>query len=397
MNKFVHIPHLGHPVVLVPRELMRRPASARRMMFVGTGAGDPLPAAPAIVDWSKGNSLSFPIDGNDKYGDCYYAAMCHAVQAMTGCVGAEAVFDVNAVINRYLKVSGGDNGLSDGQVYPEWKAGIVGPNGPHKILDDLTISPTDDVGIRLAMYLFGPVLFTAALPDAWIANPKPGDTWTAGRPDQNNGHAMALTGVNAAGNYQDQTWGFNPPIQLTPAGLKSADPEIITVFSLDWFNAQGYAPNGYHYTQLAAWWQALGGKALPPSPFPAPTPGPTPPTPTPGATYMVLTGTLGSLDAFDASVAKAQAAGWLVQGGPSLSGLTIAQAVVRMPVTGLGPVCEFGWSDHEETTPSPGTIADVRTLITQALAILTPLVATYPKLRYVLLVLQTVLVLLPAS
>jgi hypothetical protein len=64
--------------------------------------------------------------------------------------------------------------------------------------------------------------------------------------------------------------------KLTPAGLKVCDPSGFVVFSLRWFNAAGYAPNGLHYDQLAAMWTAAGGKALPASPFPAPTPAPVP-------------------------------------------------------------------------------------------------------------------------
>lgn len=240
-----------------------------------------LPSPPAVYDWTKGNTLSFPILGNDQYGDCYYAAVCHQSQTYTGNSGTECSFDENAVIRRYLAIAGGDNGLDDGTIMPEWKGGIVGPNGPRKILDEMTVVPTDKQAIALAQWAFGGTIFTASLLDSWLANPQPGQTWDAGgTPDPTAGHAMVLNGKDADGTYRLQTWGFNPPIKLTQAGLEAADPELIVAFSLDWFNPKGYAPNGLHYTTLSPLWQTLGGVALPASPFPPPGP-PVPPVPPP--------------------------------------------------------------------------------------------------------------------
>ncbi len=283
-NKLVHIPHLGHSICLVPREQLRRRTNGKTfsMPWHLRGIVTQLPTPPVPFSWSKGNILSYPIFGNDRYGICYMAACGHGSQTFTGNAGMECTFDVNAMIARYLKLSGGDNGLGDMQMMPEWKSGIIGPNGPRKILAEMTVNPADDASTALAMWVFCGLIFTAALPDTWVANPMPGNTWDAGRPDENNGHAMFLTGKQANGTYELQTWGFNPPINLTPAGLKSADPELIVAFSLDMFNAAGVAPCGLTYAQCATIWQQCGGGSLPPSPFPAP-PGPVPPAPVPPA------------------------------------------------------------------------------------------------------------------
>ncbi len=282
--KSVHIKHIGQSICLVPRDQLRRRSNGKTfgMPWHLRGILGQLPTPPASFSWSRG--LTYPIFGNDQYGDCYYAAVAHASQTYTGNAGAECSFNLAALVARYKVLSGGDNGLGDMQIMPEWKAGIVGPNGPRKILAEMTVNPADDASTALAMWVFCGLILTVALPDTWVANPKPGDTWDKGTPDQNNGHAIILTGKQGNGTYELQTWGFSPPINLTPAGLKSADPELIVAFSLDMFNAAGVAPCGLTYAQCATVWQMCGGGSLPPSPFPAPpgpAPVPVPPTPVP--------------------------------------------------------------------------------------------------------------------
>lgn len=266
----------------INRELLRRRSSGRTLAIPThlKAIRAAIPTPPAVFSWTKGRSIQYPILGNDTVGDCYYAAALHKVQTDTGNNGAQAEFDAQAVISRYEQISGGDNGLGDAQIYPEWKAGLLGPNGPHKILDDMTVRPDDAAGIALAMFAFGGVLWTASLPDAWVQDENPGTTWDAATPDPNNGHAMFLSGKNAKGGYDLETWGFTQPINLTQAGLESADPEVIAVFSMEWFDKSGRAPNGLHYADLAPLWTSLGGIQLPANPFPAPAPTP-PPHPTP--------------------------------------------------------------------------------------------------------------------
>jgi hypothetical protein len=270
-NKSVHVPHLGRNIVLVPRELMRRQEDGRtlRIPYHLKAIAAAIPTPPASFDGSKGRAIKYPILGNDHYGDCYYADAAHCVQTWTGNVGAAAVFDVDALTRRYLQIAGGDHGLNDATIFKEWKSGIIGPNGPHKILDDMTVDPKDDAAIRLGMWAFCGASWTCSLPDEWISSAGPGRVWDAGRPNPANGHAMHLSGYGPD-YYYDETWGIEPPIRLTPAGLKSVDPEVTVQFSLEMFNTVGCAPNGLHYTILAPLWQQLGGAKLPPSPFPPP-------------------------------------------------------------------------------------------------------------------------------
>ena len=241
----------------------------------------PMPPTKLPVDWTKGNALSFPYDGNDQYGDCMYAAACHGDNTWTGNVGAEYVFDTKAIIKSYLKLSGGDNGLDEGMILGEWKKGLASTSSAC-IFDSVDVDPNNANQMQAATYLFGGVQFQLSVPDKWINSFKTGATWDApASPDPKNGHGIHFNGVDSHGHYKLQTWGTYG--WITPAGVAACDPSAFVVASLRWFNSAGYAPNGLHYTQLAPLWVQLGGSPWPASPFPAPapTPTPTPPEPTP--------------------------------------------------------------------------------------------------------------------
>ncbi len=284
----------GKTFVLVPREQMRVKAGTRSACIPRhlKAALATLPIPPPTYDWTKGNTIAFPILGNDQVGDCYYASSCHAVQLWMAMNGMPVTFSQAAVIARYRKLSGGDNGLSDSDIFGnnhngEFYGGIVGPNGPHKILDHMTVDPSDAQAMALTQWAFGGHTYTCSLCNQWLNNAKPGALWDRGTPNPSAGHAIILSGKNAKGNYSLQTWAFNPPIEVTPAGILSSDPEIIVCFSVEWFDPQtGKAPNGLTYDELATLWKTLGGRTLPPSPFTPPTPVPpvpVPPIPVPPA------------------------------------------------------------------------------------------------------------------
>jgi hypothetical protein len=240
--------------------------------------GWPAPTLP--IDYAK--ALTFPMYGNDRLGDCMYAAAAHGDNTFTGNNGAESTFDESILERDYERLSGGDNGLDEGTLIDGWKDGIAGVSAA-SILDALDIDTTDPATMQTAIYLFGGVLFMLDVPDPWC-NTNDGDFWDVpALADQNNGHGTFINGVDASGIYHQLTWGGYR--KLTPAGLKACDPSGFVVFSLRWFNSEGYAPNGKHYTELSSLWTAAGGKPLPASPFPAPAP--TPPAPAPASGIWV--------------------------------------------------------------------------------------------------------------
>src|SRR5438067_1009800 len=98
------------------------------------------PAPPLPIDYAK--ALSFPMYGNDRLGDCMYAAACHADNTFTGNIGTESTFDEATLERDYERLSGGDNGLDEGTLIQGWKAGLAGVKAA-SILDALDIDTTD--------------------------------------------------------------------------------------------------------------------------------------------------------------------------------------------------------------------------------------------------------------
>jgi hypothetical protein len=294
-TKQMLVPQLGQLAHFTDREAMRNGHPVRRYKLYNGATNHALPAATLPIDWTKGDSLPFLMYGNDRLGDCMYAAGAHADNTFTGNASVESTFDEATLEKDYLALSGGDNGLDEGQLVGEWKKGLCS-NPAASILDALDVDPTDAPLVQSALELFGGVLFMLAVPDAWVNNFRTGAVWDApARANPQNGHGIWWNGVDAAGRYKLQTWGTHG--WITPAGVAVCDPSAFVVFSLRWFNSKGIAPNGLSYDQLAAYWVQAGGKTLPPWSGPI-NPPPPPPPPAGGVTLAQAQGwAVGALKA----------------------------------------------------------------------------------------------------
>ena len=253
--KRVPLPKLGIDVFYQDRQLMKKGAPPRQMLLTGS-----YPAIHLPIDWTKNNTLSFPIDGNNVYGDCMYAAACHADNTFTGNTGAESLFNSNTIIQDYLQLSGGDNGLNEGQIVGAWQSGLAN-NPSANILGVLNLDPNNAATMQAAIYFFGGVFFMLAVPDVWHNSFSTGSVWDApATADPSNGHGVWWNGVATNGNYKLQTWGTYG--WITPSGVRVCDPSCFVVFSKRWFNSQGVAPNGMTFDQLAALWEQFGGAPI---------------------------------------------------------------------------------------------------------------------------------------
>jgi hypothetical protein len=261
-TKRVWLPKLHRFAHFKDRHAMKIGHPTRRFRLTGS-----YPAVSLPIDWTKNNTLSFPVYGNDQYGDCMYAAACHGDNTFTGNIGSESSFDLNTIVQDYLQLSGGDNGLNEGQIVGAWKQGLAN-NTAASIIDALELDPNDAPSMQAAIYFFGGILFMLDVPDAWYNSFTTGAIWDApATGDASNGHGVWWNGVDNNGNYKLQTWGTYG--WITPAGVADCDPTCFVVFSSRWFNPQGIAPNGLSYSQLAALWTQFGGNPLPASPQPA--------------------------------------------------------------------------------------------------------------------------------
>lgn len=277
----------GKPVRVVdPSQLQFKSVKKRFSVPANTTPLKDVVPPPATFDWSKGGTISFPMLGNDRKGDCFLVAPLHQIQAWTGMNGITTTFDTNAVITRYTKLSRGDNGLSDEDVIPEWKAGMLGPNGPHKVLDVALVDPADWQSVKTACYYLGGVITTHSLRTTWMTGIKPGMIWDAtGSINPKAGHAVQESGiatVNGKEMLQVNTWGIQ--VYMTKEGLANSGAEVLAAVSVEWFNSKGFSPTGTHYNEVAKYWELCTGHKLPAGLFPDPVgPTPTPPVPIPPA------------------------------------------------------------------------------------------------------------------
>jgi hypothetical protein len=279
VNPQIAVTKNGREFKLVDRERMRLPKTVKA--FAATKVAPAKAALPFTpdpnYDWTKGDSLAFPMLGNDRVGDCFYTASAHFVQTWTGMNGQPTAFDTDILVGRYRQLSPADLGLTAQQMLGEFSQGIIGPNGPWRIFDILSVPVNDRDAILLAQWAFGGTFMTCSLRDTWRygstgMGANAGDTWDddGTTPNPRSGHAMLINGINGDGTYKLQTWGLNPPVHLTQRGLETCDAELIACFSFDWFNAKGFAPNGVHYNDLAELWVTLGGSRPPAGKFPDP-------------------------------------------------------------------------------------------------------------------------------
>lgn len=273
LGKFIHFyDHAKFKAMRAERELRYLDARA-------------LPEVKLPIDFAK--NLSFPMLGNDTDGDCFYASTCHHDQTFTGNIGPQSIFSTAAVLQAYHRLSGGDNGLADSEIQGEWSGRGLAGNADAKAVDYLYIDLKDQVGVQKALACFTGKQFTFAVPNNWINNSDTGSIWDApATPNQNNGHAVHINGIDAQGRYKVQTWGTYT--LMTHAGMLEVDPSAFVVFSERSFDSKGYDSNKRHITEVAKFWKEAGGKEipaailnkypsiLPPSPPIPPTPGPTP-------------------------------------------------------------------------------------------------------------------------
>ncbi len=196
-------------------KLGKRPAvfDSRTLRF-GDYLKTGLPTPPAAVNYGD-KVASWPMYGNDQYGDCTCAAAGHMIQDWTATAGGEVTPPEQAVLQFYEHFVGTppppDAGCNMLDVLKYWRStGLAG----HQILAFAGLEPKNDVQARDALYLFGDVYIGVELPDfavqgdmlavPWVVPPQ-GATGNAA-PNPNNGHCVPAVGYDARNLYV-VTWG----------------------------------------------------------------------------------------------------------------------------------------------------------------------------------------------
>ncbi len=154
--------------------------------------------------------LLFPMDGNDRLGDCTIAAAAHASTTYHGLVGRKSIMSRDAVVKLYLHLTGGiDSGLNALDVLNYWRKHSVSGD---EILAFASINPRNHLHVKQAIALFGGVYLGFQVPRDCIEQFDAHVPWTAG-PLTTDGHAVFAVGytrdvltVLTWGNIQRATW-----------------------------------------------------------------------------------------------------------------------------------------------------------------------------------------------
>jgi hypothetical protein len=155
----------------------------------------------------------FPMDGNDRLGDCTIAALAHAITVYRGLVGHERrIMSEQAVVKLYRHLTGGvDAGLVELDVLNHGRKTAV--NGD-KILAFARIDPKNHMHVQQAIQLFGGVYLGFQCQQNCIEDFHAKKPWTPG-PLTHEGHAVYAVGydpnlvtVLTWGNTQQGTWAW---------------------------------------------------------------------------------------------------------------------------------------------------------------------------------------------
>lgn len=211
-------------------------------------------APPPARDWAD-HSHAFDVLGNDRVGNCAFAAQAHLVQCFAAANGLAAIISKQAVMDAYSRVTGyqpadpaTDRGTVMLDALGDWrKNGIDG----HKIAAYVKVEPSRRE-IEAAINLCGGIYVGAALPIAaqhqtvWDVAPAGGHDRTF-TPGSWGGHALAIVGYSRTG-LVGVTWGKLRT--MTWEWAFSYVDELYAPISNDWISGATPAPNGFELGRL---------------------------------------------------------------------------------------------------------------------------------------------------
>src|SRR5580700_6494353 len=242
----------------------RKPAALREIAKLSSFAAT-LPTPPPSTNYAaKAASVLSQMYENDQLGDCVPAGLAHVDGVLISNQPATAPILTNAQINTIYESCGyvpgnpnTDNGCEVLQTIDWWMENPL-PGGT-KPVGVLSVDPTNQNEVMLAIWLFGNLIIGIDLPDAWIT-PFPsanGFTWdVAGPPDESNGHCPVGVDYNAAG-VVISTWAMTGTMTWA-ANAKYAVPgangnAFVCLSQAMLIKAQAKAPNGLNWAQLIAY------------------------------------------------------------------------------------------------------------------------------------------------
>src|ERR1019366_4506065 len=154
----------------------------------------------------------FPMDGNDRYGDCTIAALAHASTVYNGLIGKKKIPAQNDVTKLYFHLTvGADSGMNELDVLNYWQSHSA---AGEKIMAYVKIDKKNLTHVKQAIQLFGGVYLGFQVQENAIKDFDARKPWTPGKLT-NDGHAVYATGYDQKGvtvltwgNTQQATWDW---------------------------------------------------------------------------------------------------------------------------------------------------------------------------------------------
>jgi hypothetical protein len=215
-----------------------------------------LPAPPAVLDYYQ-KVASWPMYGNDQYGDCTCAAAGHLIQNWTANAASEVTPPAATVLSFYEHFVGtpppADAGCNMLSVLKYWrKSGL----DQHKVQAFTALALKDQTEAQSAAYLLGGIYIGVALPDFAVqGNDFLGIPWAVppggpvgnAAPNPQNGHCIPAVGYDAGqlwvvtwGSLKSMSWDF----------YNAYADESYAVVSQDFIASSGQSPAGFDLAAL---------------------------------------------------------------------------------------------------------------------------------------------------
>jgi hypothetical protein len=245
-----------------------------------------VPPNPVVADWLS-KVPSWPMYGNDQWGDCVWAMTGHMIEAWTQYAGGAAVeVTTEQLLAAYSAVTGfdpnaglpGENPTDQGTNIQDalgyWrKTGVAG----HKILAFAKVDHTNPDEVEAAINLFGSLAVGVNLPSSAQDQFSAGQEWTvvAGSSIE-GGHAIHAGAYDTATkDARIITWGAVQT--LNDPWWDAYVEEAWVVVTPEWVEATGATPSGLDLQGLGDDFASITGEPNPFPPAPTPSPVPSPP------------------------------------------------------------------------------------------------------------------------
>lgn len=211
-------------------------------------------APPPARDWID-HAHRFDLLGNDRVGNCAFAAQAHLIQCFAAAHGRTTLIGQHDVMTAYSRVTGydpsqpaTDRGTVLLDALGDWRTnGLAG----HRIGAYVKVDANRNE-VEAAINLCGGIYIGAGLPIAARSQ----TVWDVAssneygpehRPNSWGGHALACAAYSRTG-LVCMTWGALKVI--TWEWLFTYADEIYAVVSDDWITNEGHAPNGFDIAKL---------------------------------------------------------------------------------------------------------------------------------------------------